>query len=100
MRCTVATSDAPSSSMFERSDARLGAADSTNVACAAPRESASSPSAPEPEKRSRTAGIGQIVLQNAHPRLAHAVRSGSHGGAAWGGDRSSAPSPGDDAHPC
>ena len=55
----------------DRPDARRGA-ESTNVASAAPRESASRPSAPEPAKRSstRTPSIG---AEHREQRLAHPV---------------------------
>ena len=78
MRCTVhRIPDAPSCSMLARSETRLGAADSTKVACAAPRESASRPSAPEPEKRSRTAAPGSSFCRCSSTPLARGRRWGA-----------------------
>ena len=54
MVTTVARSDTPSASRFWRTAAIAGRACSTNVHCAAPRLSASMPSAPEPANRSST----------------------------------------------
>ena len=56
-----------------RAPAAAAGARSTNVARAAPRESASSPSAPEPAKRSSTAAPLDAGAEDREQRLAHAV---------------------------
>ena len=88
---------ARSASRFRLIAATAGRAESTSVACAAPRESASMPSAPEPANRSRTRRSCDVA-EDAEQRLADAVRGGPGGPALGGGQLSAAVGAGDDAH--
>src|SRR5262245_52346428 len=78
-RCTTAALPAPSASRFARSAARLLDAGSTKSTCSAPRDSASSPSAPEPANRSRTRAPGN----HGPTMLIHASRTRSPVGRTW-----------------
>ena len=76
----------PRSATLRRSTAAARRSDSTNSACAAPADSASSPSAPDPAHRSSTAAPSRpgSAVERAEQRLAHPVRRrpGARGGTA------------------
>ena len=88
-------SPAPSRSTFARDRVERSPARSRRSrTLAAPRDSASRPSAPEPANRSSTRASGSRALHDAHPRLAHAIAGRSHRvarAAPRSGGRASAP---------
>ena len=78
-RQILVTPVSDSASTLRRMAARASALSSTNRQKRAPRDIASSPSAPEPANRSSTRASGEIelrraVLEHVEQRLAHAVR--------------------------
>ena len=92
----------PNASMLARISARASASLSTNRQKAAPREMASSPSAPVPAKRSMTRApvkreILDAVGQDIEQALAHAVRRRARP-RARAGDGAPAQGAGDDPH--
>ena len=96
-----ARSAAPSFSTLALSTSAAARSFSTNRQCAAPRDRASRPSAPEPAKRSATrrpSKRAQAAGEHREQPLAGAVAGRAGGEAGRGEERTAAPLAGDDPH--
>ena len=94
------SSPSPTASRFRRTAANASGSRSTKVDDAAPRDKASTPSAPLPQKRSTTGQPFDAALraQDVEDRLAHPVRRRAHRRRQLGGQPAPAAPASDDPH--